>query len=76
MHRFRTDIVQGIHAAKQIQSLTGLRAKRVNSLHPSTFSNKRFEFKKTRGLPTVLETRIAWKSALLTKIIFQRTLLV
>ena len=44
--------------------------------------NKRFEFKqairvlKTRGPPMALETRIAWKSALLTKIIYRRTLLV
>ena len=38
--------------------------------------NKRFEFKKTRGPPTALETQIAWKSSLLTKIILRITLLV
>ena len=38
--------------------------------------NKRFEFKKTRGPPTALETQIAWKSSLLTKIILRSTLLV
>ena len=38
--------------------------------------NKRFEFKKLVGPPTALETRIAWKSSLLTKIILRRTLLV
>ena len=39
-------------------------------------SNKRFEFKKLVGRPMALETQIAWKSLLLTKIILRRTLLV
>ena len=34
MHRSRTDIVQGIHGARRVQSLTWKRARRVNSLHP------------------------------------------